>query len=163
MWPFWLGMQPLCASSVRIDFGHCLPDNSGNFLIRGCHLIIVSPMLNKRKSPRRKMVLPVKVYVDNVTHLAHTVDITPSGARLVAYRTPLQPRMIIGLQRGSKKKEFRVEWIKQLSPNELQAGIECLQPQGNFWGVDLSDEGSEAQKESQQALMTLLSSHSTSK
>ena len=67
------------------------------------------------------------------------------------------------LQRGSKKKEFRVEWIKQLSPNELEAGIECLQPQGNFWGVDLSDEGSEAQKESQQALMTLLSSHSTSK
>ena len=109
------------------------------------------------------MVLPVKVSVDNVTHLAHTVDITPSGARLVAYRMPLQPRMIISLQRGSKKKEFRVEWIKQLSPNELEAGIERLQAQGNFWGVDLSDEVSEGQKQSQQALMTLLSSHSTSK
>jgi hypothetical protein len=119
-------------------------------------------MLNKRKSPRTKMVLPVKVYVDKVTHLAHTVDITASGARLVAYRTPLQPQMIISLQRGSKKKEFRVEWIKQLSPNELQAGIECLQPQGNFWGVNLSDEGSEAKKESQQALMTLLSGRSKS-
>ena len=68
----------------------------------------------------------------------------------------------IQLQRGSKKKEFRVEWIKQLSPNELEAGIECLQPQGNFWGVEFSDEGSAAAKESQQALMALLSVRSKS-
>jgi hypothetical protein len=120
-------------------------------------------MLNKRKSPRRTMVLPVKVSVDKVTHLAHTVDITPRGARLGALRTQLKPGMIITLQRGAKKAEFRVEWIKQLAPNELQAGIESLEPQNSFWGVNLSDEGSEPQKESQQALMTLLSSHSTSR
>jgi hypothetical protein len=119
-------------------------------------------MMNKRSAPRRKMVLPVKVAVDKVTHLAHTVDITPTGARLVAYQTPLLPGMIIGLQRGSKKKEFRVQWVKQLSPNELQAGIECLQPQGNFWGVDLSDEGSAGATESQQVLTTLLSGRSNS-
>jgi hypothetical protein len=95
-------------------------------------------MLNKRKSPRRKMVLPVKVSVDKVTGLAHTVDITPSGARLGALRTQLQPGTVITLQRGAKKTEFRVEWIKQLASNELQAGIEALQPQNNFWGVDLS-------------------------
>ena len=89
-------------------------------------------MLHKRKSLRRKMVLPVKVSVDKVTHLAHTVDITSTGARLVAYQTPLQSGMIIGLQRGPKKAEFRVEWIKQLAPNELQAGIELLKPQNNF-------------------------------
>jgi len=70
--------------------------------------------------------------------------------------------MIITLQRGAKKAEFRVEWIKQLAPNELQAGIESLEPQNSFWGVNLSDEGSEAQKESQQALMTLLSGRSKS-
>ena len=108
------------------------------------------------------MVLPVKVAVDKVTHLAHTVDITPTGARLVAYQTPLLPGMIIGLQRGSKKKEFRVQWVRQLSPNELQAGIECLQPQSNFWGVDLSDEGSAGATESQQVLTTLLSGRSKS-
>jgi hypothetical protein len=96
-------------------------------------------MLNKRKSDRRKIVLSVKVSVDNVTaHLAHTVDITSTGARLVAYRTPLQPGMIVGLQRGSKKRKFVVQWIKQLSPNELQAGIECLQSQEDFWGVELT-------------------------
>ena len=149
-------------SSVRIDFGHCLTDNSGNFLFLGCQPIIVAPTMNKSSAPRRKMVLPVKVTVDKITHLAHTVDITPTGARLVAYQTPLLPGMIVGLQRGSKKRDFQVQWVRRLSPNELQAGIECLQPQGNFWGVDLSDEGSAAAKESQQALMTLLSGRSKS-
>jgi hypothetical protein len=114
-------------------------------------------MLDKRKSQRRKMVLPVKVVIDQVTHLAHTVDITESGARLGALRTQLQPGMIISLQRGSQKAKFQIAWIRQLAPNELQAGIESLQPQNSFWGVDLSARGPEVKKESQQALMTLLS------
>ena len=47
-------------------------------------------MANKRMSKRIKMVLPVKILIDNVTHLA----------------------------------DFRVQWSRQLGPNELQAGIE---------------------------------------
>jgi hypothetical protein len=106
------------------------------------------------------MVLPVKVSVDNVTQLAHTVDITPTGARLGALRTQLQPDMIVSLQRGSKKAEFRVQWIRQLGPNELQAGIESLEPQNNFWGVNLSDE-LEVKKD-MQTLLTVLSRGSKS-
>jgi hypothetical protein len=114
-------------------------------------------MLDKRKSQRRKMVLPVKVLIDQVTHLAHTVDITDSGARLGALRTQLQPGMIISLQRGSQRAKFQIAWVRQLAPNELQAGVESLQPQNSFWGVDLSPRGPEVKKEAQQALMTLLS------
>jgi len=121
---------------------------------------MVAPMLNKRKLLRRQMVLPVKVSVDKVTHLAHTVDITSTGARLVAYRAPLQSGTIIGLQRGSKKAQFRVEWVKPLSPNELQAGIELLEPQNNFWGVNLSDDVDA--KKNTEALMSLLSGPSKS-
>jgi hypothetical protein len=117
-------------------------------------------MLNKRKSPRRKMVLPVKVMIDKVTHLAHTIDITQTGARLGALRTQLHPGTIISLQRGSKKAKFRVEWIRELAPNELQA-IESLEPQNNFWGVNLSDRKLEAKKD-MQTLLTLLSSCSKS-
>ena len=117
-------------------------------------------MLNKRKSPRRKMVLPVKISVDKVTHLAHTVDITTTGARLGALRTQLQPGMIVSLQRGAKKAEFRVQWVRQLGPNEVQAGVESLEPQNNFWGINLSDEA-EAKKD-MQTLLTLLSGHSKS-
>src|SRR5436309_8968540 len=39
-------------------------------------------MLERRNAGRRKMVLPVKVSIDNDTHLAHTVDITPRGHSL---------------------------------------------------------------------------------
>jgi hypothetical protein len=82
-------------------------------------------VLNKKKIASQKMVLPIKVSIEKVTHLAHTVDIAPSGARIVAHRTPLQPGTIISLQRESKKREFRVEWIKQLSPHELPGN--CFQ------------------------------------
>jgi hypothetical protein len=106
------------------------------------------------------MVLPVKVSVDKVTHLAHTIDITSTGARLVAYQTPLHPGMIISLQRRGKRAEFRVEWIKQLAPNELQAGIELLEAQNNFWGVDLS--GDIDAKKDAEILTSLLSRPSKS-
>ena len=113
-------------------------------------------MLNRRKLPRRKMVLSVKVSVDKITHLAHTVDITPTGARInCTLRTQLQPGTIIGVQRGSRKAEFRVQWIRKLGPDEQQAGIEALEPQNRFWGIDLSDEF-EAKKD-MQMLMTVLS------
>ena len=101
------------------------------------------------------MVLPVKVSLDKVTHLAHTIDITHTGARLGALRTQLETGMIISLQRGSKKAKFRIAWTRQVAPNELQAGIESLELQNNFWGVDLSDLERDANK-NVQALMTIL-------
>jgi hypothetical protein len=110
-------------------------------------------MLNKRTSPRRKMVLPVKVTLDTV-NLAHTVDITHTGARLGGLRNQLQPGMIVTLQRGSKKAKFRIAWIRQIAPNEQQAGIVCLELQNDFWGVDLSDQ---EHKQDVKAFMTLLS------
>ena len=105
-------------------------------------------MLEKRKSSRRKMVLPVKVLIDQVTHLAHTVDITESGARLGALRMQLKPGTIISLQRGSQRAKFQIAWVRQLAPTELQAGIESLQPQNSFWGVDLSLRSAEIKKRS---------------
>ena len=68
--------------------------------------------------------------------------------------------MIVRLQRGSKKAGFRVQWVRQLGPNEVQAGVESLEPQNNFWGVNLSDEA-EAKKD-MQTLLTLLSGRSKS-
>ena len=118
-------------------------------------------MSNRRKSSRRKMVLPVKVAVDTITHLAHTIDITPSGARLGTLRTQLQPGTIISLQRGSKKRSSESNGFESSLPINCQAGIESVEPQKNFWGVDLSDREHEAEKE-MQALLTLLSSCSKS-
>lgn len=110
-------------------------------------------MPEKCTSPRRKMVLPVKVSIEKVTHLIHTLDITPTGARLGALRTELQPGAIIKLQRGSKKAKFRIAWIRQVAPAELQAGVECLEPQNDFWGVDLFGQEQE-RKNDMQVVMT---------
>jgi hypothetical protein len=115
-------------------------------------------MLEKRKSPRSKMVLPVKVWIDKDTHLAHTIDIAPTGARLGALRQQLQVGMIVILQRGSKKAKFRITWIRQLTPKEAQAGVEALELQDNFWGISLSDRGQEDKKDVQAFLMLLSNS-----
>jgi PilZ domain len=115
-------------------------------------------MLEKRKVPRRKMVLPVKVSTDKDTLLAYTVDITDGGARLGGLRANLELGMIISLQRGSHKAKFRVAWVQEIAANELRAGVECLEPNSNFWGVNLRDRDEEAKKD-MQALMTLLTSN----
>ena len=116
-------------------------------------------MLERRKTLRRKMVLPVKVTFDEATHLAHTIDITGNGARLGGFRTALQIGTIVSLQRGPYKAKFRIMWVQQLAPNELQAGVECLEPRETFWGVDLSAREREVAKDVN-ALMRLLSSSS---
>ena len=46
------------------------------------------------------------------------------------------------------------------APNELQAGVEALEPQNSFWGVNLSDDL--GAKKDTEALMSLLSRHSKS-
>ena len=49
------------------------------------------------------MGMPVKVSINKVTHLAHTIDITHTGARLGALRTQLENAKIISLQRGPQR------------------------------------------------------------
>lgn len=101
------------------------------------------------------MVLPVKVSAQQSTLLVHTVDISGVGARLGGLRMQLQPGSTIDLQRGSRKAKFMVKWIQQLGANEIQIGVEFLEPQDNFWGVDLAQQDRDAKKEID-ALMTLL-------
>ncbi|MGH9501198.1 MAG: PilZ domain-containing protein [Terriglobales bacterium] len=94
----------------------------------------------QRKAKRTKMVLPVKVSISGATHLAHTFDLTYVGARIGGLRTELKTGETISLQRGSKKANFKVVWVQRMNPNEVQAGIQAVDMQSNFWGVDLADQ-----------------------
>jgi len=94
--------------------------------------------MERRKSKRMKMVLPVKVTLSGSTYLAHTCDLTSRGARVGGLRSTLQPGETVCLQRGSKKANFKVIWIQQLGTNEVQVGLEAQELPANFWGVDLS-------------------------
>src|SRR6266550_7453895 len=69
---------------------------------------------------------------------------------------PAEPNCNPDLQRGSKKAKFRIAWIRQLAPNEIRAGVECLHDVDNFWGVNLSDREGEPKKV-MQAFLSLLS------
>lgn len=114
-------------------------------------------MQERRKASRRRMVLPVKVSVEQATHLAHTVDITAVGARIGGLRAHMQTGMNIELQRGPRRAKFQIKWINRLSENEIHIGVECVDLQEKFWGVDLADMKADAKKE-MDALMTLLGS-----
>ena len=112
-------------------------------------------MLDNRNSPRVKTVLPVKISTEAGTQLAHTVDITDDGAQLGGLRTQLQPGSVVSLRRGSHKAKFRIAWVRQLGPTELRIGIECMEPQSNFWEISRSKEGDV--EENASAVMTFLS------
>jgi hypothetical protein len=132
-----------------------LPHDLGNLLSLGPDQHNEVAMAEQRKNKRTKMVLPVKVSISGATHLAHTFDLTYVGARIGGLHADLKPDQVVSLQRGSKKANFRVVWVQQINPNEVQAGVQAVDMQSNFWGVDLSEQEKEGRNVD--ALMSLMS------
>jgi hypothetical protein len=100
--------------------------------------------MERRKAKRTKVVLPVKVSASGASQLAHTCDLTYTGARIGGLHTELKKGEVVSLQRGSKKANFKVVWVQQLGPKEIQVGLHAMQRQNNlFWGVDLPDQNRE--------------------
>ena len=62
-----------------------------------------------------------------VNELAHTLDITPNGARLGAIHHVLKAGDKLTLQYRQRRIQFRVVWVKPLQgTNEYQVGLEGL-------------------------------------
>jgi hypothetical protein len=114
-------------------------------------------MQERRITNRRKMVLPVKISIGEGAGLAYTMDITSNGARLGGVRAGLETGQTVSLIRNGRKANFKVVWVQQLSPKEIQVGIEAMQEVNNFWGVDLSEHQNGGKKDLD-ALMSLLGS-----
>jgi hypothetical protein len=112
-------------------------------------------MQERRGNLRRKMVLPVKVSIGDGAGLAYTMDITSHGARLGGVQITFEAGQTVSLTRNGRKANFRVVWIRQISPKEIHAGIEAMQPVDSFWGVDLSDREQAAKKDIE-AMMSLM-------
>lgn len=100
--------------------------------------------IGKRRQKRIKMVLPVKIWgrdnVDQpVSELVHTLDITPSGARLGAVHGAWKIGDRLTLQYRQRKIQFKVVWVKALEgAREYQVGLETLSS-GENWGLDLPE------------------------
>jgi len=95
----------------------------------------------KRREKRTKAELPVHIRrsATDQSQVAHTVDISYSGARLAGLAEPLNLGEIIEIECDRRNAAFQVVWIG--SPGQAtegQAGVACLTPEANIWGLDLS-------------------------
>jgi hypothetical protein len=89
------------------------------------------------------MVLPIRIQWrdkanNHVNELAHTLDITPDGARLGGIHKELKVGDRVMVQYRQRKLQFQVVWVTPLSgTREFQVGLESV---GNdSWGLELSE------------------------
>lgn len=100
----------------------------------------------QRKGQRLKLVLPVRAYGTDsngkpFTTMAHTLDVSMSGARIAGLNLPLKVGDIIGLQKGTDKARFRVIWIgTREDGTEGQVGLQCVQTGKSIWGVQFENQ-----------------------
>jgi hypothetical protein len=100
--------------------------------------------IGKRRQKRMKMVLPVRVWARDaankpVLELAHTLDITPNGARLGAIHHELKAGDKLTLQYHQRKIQFRVVWVAPVQGKaEYQVGLQTIGGSGETWGLELS-------------------------
>jgi hypothetical protein len=109
--------------------------------------------MGNRRKLRLKMVLPVRIWGTDIdgkpfSQLAHTLDITSSGARVGGMRALLNSRDVVWLQCRHRKAQFRVVWTgRPGGSREHQVGIECIEQLRNIWGLELEGEGESDQYE----------------
>jgi hypothetical protein len=98
-----------------------------------------------RRYKRIKMVLPVRISGKDsannpVNELAHTLDITPNGARLGAIHHALKKGDKLTLQYRQRRIQFRVVWVKPMEgSSEYQVGLEGMGAVGENWGLELPE------------------------
>ena len=100
-----------------------------------------------RRYKRIKMVLPVRISGKDsannpVNELAHTLDITPNGARLGAIHHALKAGDKLTLQYRQRRIQFRVVWVKPMvGTSEYQVGLAGTGSIGENWGLELPEAG----------------------
>jgi hypothetical protein len=104
-----------------------------------------STQREKRRQDRKKAVLPIRVRGNDASgkrfeDLAHTLDITPAGARLAGIRHVLKLRDRITVTYRQRRIDFQVMWTKQIEgTGEYQVGIKAMAQDGDAWGLSIAD------------------------
>lgn len=98
--------------------------------------------LDKRAFKRTKMVFGLRLPQPQLQApdlLAHTLDISSSGAKIGALREWIEPGSMLIVQRRHTRAQCRVIWSREVAPGEVRIGIEFMGHAGQFWGLDLDD------------------------
>src|SRR5438270_6796759 len=139
----------MCAGSLQmLPFGH-----DGNLSAAANKARINLPpsctpedSMGQRKNSRTKMVLPLRLWGTDsngnpFVQLAHTLDVSPRGARLAGFRAAVSIGDIVGVQYRLQKSQFRVAWIgRPGAAKSDQIGIEYLDADKKIFGLELVDE-----------------------
>jgi hypothetical protein len=111
----------------------------------------------RRLQDRKSAVLPVRVRgVDasgaSFEELAHTLDLTPAGARLGSIRRPLKPLDTLVVFYRQRRMEFKVIWTKLLDgKHEYQVGLQASSQVREGWAANFFSVSPEAAKVSHAA------------
>jgi hypothetical protein len=108
-----------------------------------------SPEENRRQQSRVPAVLPVRVRGTNrdgkpFEEVAHTLDITATGARLAAIHQPLKVRDQLIVVYRQRRVAFLVVWTKLVGNYEYQVGLQAVGQEKEAWGLSPSDYASHA-------------------
>ena len=96
---------------------------------------------DRRRQDRIQAVLPVRVRGTDASGvsfeaLAHTLDLTPTGARLGAIRHQLKALDTLTILYHQRRMEFTVVWTKLLDGrSEYQVGLQAFSQEKEPWGV----------------------------
>jgi hypothetical protein len=97
--------------------------------------------LIQRRGNRQKAVLPVRIKGKDSAgkafdELAHTLDVTPTGARLGSVRRELTVLDEVTVFYRQRKMQFRVVWIKKMKgTSEFQVGLQAVTQDREAWGL----------------------------
>jgi len=103
----------------------------------------VNVKTERRRQDRIPAVLPVRVRGTTASGsafeaLAHTLDLTPAGARLGAIRHQLQALDTLTVFYHQRRMEFTVVWTKLLlGTGEYQVGLQAFSQEKESWGMSL--------------------------
>jgi hypothetical protein len=104
---------------------------------------------NRRQQDRTQAVLPVRVRGTDICGLpfealAHTLDLTSTGARLGAIRHEVKALDTLTILYHQRRKDFVVVWTKQLEgKGEYQVGLQAVAQEREPWGLSLSSSTAE--------------------
>lgn len=97
--------------------------------------------MRNRKQRRQKAILPLKVVVsvDGKNHLAHTLDISASGARIVLSER-IVPGTSVTIEFRHRRAAGTAVWCKPLGESKYdhEIGIRLTNANSSFWGIHLS-------------------------
>lgn len=96
---------------------------------------------DRRRQERLPAVLPVRVRGTDAAgvsfeELAHTLDVTSSGARLGSIRRELKSLDTLVVLYRQRRMEFKVVWTKLLDGrHEYQVGLQAFSQEKEPWGM----------------------------